>query len=163
MSGELVRIVGVARDFVAPPLPVIDPRGVRAQHRLAQGHRARTTRGTGTTDAPFPLGVGEVHDRLGKVLLGESVRVVGHDAGATGRPDPIPFYGELGSVNPVVITAGAAASRGDELAKGLVGSFSLGAGQFCTKPGVVFVPEGAGFEERVAALVPAAATSRGSA
>jgi NADP-dependent aldehyde dehydrogenase len=73
---------------------------------------------------------------------------------ATGRPDPIPFYGELGSVNPVVITAGAAASRGDELAKGLVGSFSLGAGQFCTKPGVVFVPEGAGFEASVAALVP---------
>jgi NADP-dependent aldehyde dehydrogenase len=73
---------------------------------------------------------------------------------ATGRPDPIPFYGELGSVNPVVITAAAAASRGDELAQGLVGSFSLGAGQFCTKPGVVFVPAGAGFESLVEALVP---------
>ncbi|GAA1973819.1 aldehyde dehydrogenase (NADP(+)) [Microbacterium pumilum] len=73
---------------------------------------------------------------------------------ATGRPDPIPFYGELGSVNPVVITPAAVAARGEELAQGLVGSFTLGVGQFCTKPGVVFVPSGAGFEALVAALVP---------
>ena len=73
---------------------------------------------------------------------------------ATGRPDPIPFYGELGSVNPVVITPAAAASRGEELAQGLVGSFTLGVGQFCTKPGVVFVPAGSGFESLVEALVP---------
>ncbi len=45
---------------------------------------------------------------------------------ATGRPDPIPFYGELGSVNPVVVTAAAVAARGDELAQGLVGSFTPG-------------------------------------
>lgn len=76
---------------------------------------------------------------------------------ATGRPDPIPFYGELGSVNPVVITPAATAARGDELAQGLVGSFTLGSGQFCTKPGVVFVPADAGFEASVAALVPGAA------
>ena len=70
-----------------------------------------------------------------------------------GRPDPIPFYGELGSVNPVVVTAAALAARGETLAQGLVGSFTLGAGQFCTKPGVVFVPRGGGFEELVAAGV----------
>lgn len=69
---------------------------------------------------------------------------------AAGRPDPIPFYGELGSVNPVVITEAAIAERGETLAQGLVGSFTLGVGQFCTKPGVVFVPEGAGFEDLVA-------------
>lgn len=68
---------------------------------------------------------------------------------ATGRPDPIPFYGELGSVNPVVITPAAAAARGTQLAAGLVGSFTLGVGQFCTKPGVVFVPTGTGFEASV--------------
>src|SRR5690606_17632482 len=73
---------------------------------------------------------------------------------AAGRPDPIPFYGELGSVNPVVITPAAAAARGTQLATGLVGSFTLGVGQFCTKPGVVFVPRGAGFEDLVAAAVP---------
>jgi NADP-dependent aldehyde dehydrogenase len=69
---------------------------------------------------------------------------------ATGRPDPIPFYGELGSLNPVVLTPAAVASRGDALAQGLVGSFTLGVGQFCTKPGVVFVPRGADFEAAVA-------------
>ncbi len=72
---------------------------------------------------------------------------------ASGRPDPIPFYGELGSVNPVVITAAAVAARGAELAAGLVGSFTLGVGQFCTKPGVVFVPRDGGFAQAVAAAV----------
>ncbi|MFT4260300.1 aldehyde dehydrogenase (NADP(+)) [Microbacterium sp.] len=75
---------------------------------------------------------------------------------ASARPEPIPFYGELGSINPVVVTPGAAAARGEALAQGLVGSFTLGVGQFCTKPGVVFVPEGLGFEDAVAAAVPAA-------
>ncbi|QHC64653.1 aldehyde dehydrogenase family protein [Rathayibacter festucae] len=56
------------------------------------------------------------------------------------RAEPIPFFGELGSVNPVVITPGAAEERGSALAEALVASFTLGGGQFCTKPGVVFVP-----------------------
>jgi NADP-dependent aldehyde dehydrogenase len=68
---------------------------------------------------------------------------------AARRPNPIPFYGELGSVNPVVVTPGAAAARLDELAEGLVGSFTLGVGQFCTKPGVVFAPAGAGLADAV--------------
>ncbi len=72
---------------------------------------------------------------------------------ASARPDPIPFYGELGSVNPVVLTPAAVQTRGTALAGGLVGSFTLGAGQFCTKPGVVFVPAGAGFEDAVSAAV----------
>ncbi|MCR2783463.1 MULTISPECIES: aldehyde dehydrogenase (NADP(+)) [unclassified Microbacterium] len=76
---------------------------------------------------------------------------------AGARPDPIPFYGELGSVNPVVITPAAVATRGAQLATGLAGSFTLGVGQFCTKPGVVFVPRGAGFEAAVAAAVVGAA------
>ena len=75
---------------------------------------------------------------------------------ASGRRDPIPFYGELGSINPVVITEAAVAARGEALAQGLVGSFTLGVGQFCTKPGVVFVPAGSGFEEAVASVVPGA-------
>ncbi|MBM7503901.1 aldehyde dehydrogenase (NADP(+)) [Agromyces aurantiacus] len=73
------------------------------------------------------------------------------------RPDPIPFYGELSAVNPVLITGAALEARADELAAGLAGSFTLGAGQFCTNPGVVLVPAGSGFAERVAAAV--AATS----
>ncbi|RJQ79860.1 aldehyde dehydrogenase (NADP(+)) [Amycolatopsis panacis] len=65
---------------------------------------------------------------------------------AMARPAPIPFYGELGSVNPVVVTPGALSARGEAVAKGYAGSFSLGAGQFCTKPGLLLVPEGHGLE-----------------
>ncbi len=58
------------------------------------------------------------------------------------RPDPIPFFGELSSLNPMVITPQAAAERGDTIGRELVGSFTLGAGQFCTKPGLALVPAG---------------------
>ena len=70
---------------------------------------------------------------------------------AVSRPEPIPFYGELGSLNPVVITEAALAARGGALAAGLAGSFTLGAGQFCTKPGLVFIPAGSTFGAAVAA------------
>jgi NADP-dependent aldehyde dehydrogenase len=61
---------------------------------------------------------------------------------AAARPDPIPFYGELGSLNPTVLTPGAVAARGAELAQAFVDSVTLGAGQFCTKPGLLFLPAG---------------------
>ncbi|SMH38275.1 NADP-dependent aldehyde dehydrogenase [Rathayibacter oskolensis] len=71
------------------------------------------------------------------------------------REEPIPFFGELGSVNPVVITPGAAHSRTSELAAELVASFTLGGGQFCTKPGVVFVPASSTFADAVTERVDA--------
>jgi NADP-dependent aldehyde dehydrogenase len=77
---------------------------------------------------------------------------------AAARPDPIPFYGELGALNPVVVTPGALAARSEEIVTGFVGSFSLGSGQFCTKPGVVFLPAGHGLEPRLAAAVVEAGT-----
>ncbi|WP_426998109.1 aldehyde dehydrogenase family protein [Pseudarthrobacter sp. N5] len=77
---------------------------------------------------------------------------------ASSRPEPIPFYGELGSNNPVFVTEAAAAERGAEIAADFVASFTLGAGQFCTKPGTLVVPNGSGIVEalRAAALPPAA-------
>jgi NADP-dependent aldehyde dehydrogenase len=57
------------------------------------------------------------------------------------REEPIPIYAEMGSTNPVFLLPGALAARGDELAAGLHGSFTLGGGQFCTKPGLVFLGE----------------------
>jgi NADP-dependent aldehyde dehydrogenase len=72
---------------------------------------------------------------------------------ATKRAEPIPFYGELGSLNPVFVTPAAIASRGDDIADGYVGSFTLGAGQFCTKPGLLFLPEGHGLEDRLTEAV----------
>jgi NADP-dependent aldehyde dehydrogenase len=69
---------------------------------------------------------------------------------AAARPDPIPFYGELGSINPVVVGPRRAAARAAEVAAGLVASFQLGRGQFCTKPGLVLVPNGSALPELVA-------------
>jgi len=69
---------------------------------------------------------------------------------ASGRPVPIPFFGELGSVNPAVVTPAAAAARADAIAGGFVDSMTLGAGQFCTKPGLLFVPAGSDLPRLVA-------------
>ncbi|HWS33236.1 MAG TPA: aldehyde dehydrogenase (NADP(+)) [Actinoplanes sp.] len=73
---------------------------------------------------------------------------------AAARPEPIPFYGELGSVNPVVVTPAAWAERGAAVAEGWVGSLTLGAGQFCTNPGVVLVPDAEAFVKAVDLPVP---------
>jgi NADP-dependent aldehyde dehydrogenase len=66
---------------------------------------------------------------------------------AVSRPDPIPFYGELGSVNPVFVSA--AASRRETIARDYLDSLLLGGGQFCTNPSVLFVPSGSGLVERI--------------
>ena len=77
---------------------------------------------------------------------------------ANARPEPIPFYGELGSNNPVFVTAAAGADRGAAIASEFVASFTMGAGQFCTKPGTIFVPRGSEIVEalRNSELPPAA-------
>src|SRR6202000_2305430 len=62
---------------------------------------------------------------------------------AAARPEPIPVYGELSSLTPVAITPPAAAERAEAIGKGLAASATMGAGQFCTKPGITFVPAGA--------------------
>jgi NADP-dependent aldehyde dehydrogenase len=68
---------------------------------------------------------------------------------ASSRPDPIPFFGELGSVNPTVVTPAAVAARPDDIVTGFVGSFTLGTGQFCTKPGLLFLPVGHGLDDKL--------------
>jgi acyl-CoA reductase-like NAD-dependent aldehyde dehydrogenase len=76
-----------------------------------------------------------------------------HDLAAR-RPIPIPVYAEMSSLNPVFVTAGALAARGDAIADGFVQSMTMGTGQFCTKPGVVVLPDDAharAFVDRVAA------------
>jgi NADP-dependent aldehyde dehydrogenase len=59
------------------------------------------------------------------------------------RPEPIPFFGELGSVNPMFILKGALSARGSKIAAGWAGSLTMGAGQFCTNPGIAVLPKGA--------------------
>ncbi|MEM8803700.1 MAG: aldehyde dehydrogenase (NADP(+)) [Pseudomonadota bacterium] len=77
------------------------------------------------------------------------------------RPEPIPFFGELGSVNPMFLLPGALANRGASIAEGWAGSLTMGAGQFCTNPGIAVVIDGpdadAFVEAAKAALEPIAA------
>jgi 2,5-dioxopentanoate dehydrogenase len=61
---------------------------------------------------------------------------------AASRPEPIPFYAEMSSTNPVFILPGALRERAESIATALHTSFTLGAGQFCTKPGMIFLPQG---------------------
>ena len=58
------------------------------------------------------------------------------------RPEPIPFFGELGSVNPMFLLPAAVAARGAQIAAGWAGSLTMGAGQFCTNPGIAVVIDG---------------------
>ncbi len=67
---------------------------------------------------------------------------------ASNRPVPIPFYGELGSVNPVVVTP-EGAPDGSLFASAYVDSLTMGTGQFCTNPGLLLVPSGSGLTERI--------------
>ena len=60
---------------------------------------------------------------------------------AAARPEPIPCYSEMGSVNPIFVLPGALRKRGSAVATGLQASFTVGAGQMCTKPGLVLVPQ----------------------
>lgn len=55
------------------------------------------------------------------------------------RPEPIPFFGELGSVNPMFLLPDAIAARGAEIGAGWANSLTMGAGQFCTNPGIAIV------------------------
>jgi len=58
------------------------------------------------------------------------------------RPEPIPFFGELGSVNPMFVLPHAAAARAEGMGQGWAGSLTMGAGQFCTNPGIAVVVDG---------------------
>lgn len=88
--------------------------------------------------------------RAGRALFDEANR----------RPEPIPVFAEMGSVNPLFVLPGALKQRGRQIAEGLKNSVTLGVGQFCTCPGLVIGLEGdatEAFGATVAELVGAAA------
>ena len=79
---------------------------------------------------------------------------------AVARPNPIPVFAEMSSLNPVFLLPEALQERSEAIAEGLTGSFTLGVGQFCTKPGLVFGVAGDAltrFQEQLSAHVTAAA------
>lgn len=84
------------------------------------------------------------HENISAVTLTGSINAArAIQALVDERDNPIPFYGELGSINPLMILPGAAEARGDAIADGLFASFTGSGGQLCTKPGVAYVPAGA--------------------
>jgi len=106
---------------------------------------------TDMPDGVFSLVQGNTH-HAGEYLVGHPlVKAVGFTGSFRGgkalydlaqsRPVPIPVYSEMGSSNPVFILPGALKSRREQIATGLAGSINLGAGQFCTNPGLFMVQE----------------------
>ncbi len=128
---------------------------------------------TGMPEGVFSLLFTEGHD-VAQALVGHPAIKAGGFTGSRGgglkllqiaqsRPEPIPFYAEMSSVNPVFILPNALAQRGAQLAAGLHGSITLGVGQFCTNPGIVLAPKGeagdamaAELGEKLRATAPAA-------
>jgi NADP-dependent aldehyde dehydrogenase len=105
--------------------------------------------GTALVKHPLVKGGGFTGSRAGGRALFDA---------ASSRPEPIPFYAEMSSVNPVVILPDALSERSDQLVAGLSGSVTLGAGQFCTNPGLIFLadsPESRSFVEKLGALMSA--------
>ncbi len=100
--------------------------------------------------------------QVGEALVGHPrIKAVGFTGSLAGgralfdlcaaRPEPIPFFGELGSVNPMFVLPAAVANRAEALGAGWAGSLTLGAGQFCTNPGIAVVIDGPDADRFVAA------------
>jgi NADP-dependent aldehyde dehydrogenase len=136
-----------------PAHPATSAAAFEALQRAARRYEAPTgtvnlifglSAGTALVDAPRTSAIGFTGSVGAGLALWER---------ANARAVPIPFFGELGSANPMVVTESAAAERGTEIGTGLAGSMTLGVGQFCTKPGLVFVPSGEPGDAVVAATV----------
>src|SRR5947209_345436 len=111
----------------------------------------RAVKANGFPDGIFSM-LFDAATQVGTALVQHpAIKAVAFTGSATGgqtlmrlaaeRPEPIPCFAEMGSTNPLFILAGAMRERCAQIAQGLWASFTLGSGQFCTKPGVVFVPD----------------------
>lgn len=98
-------------------------------------------------DAPEIAAVGFTGSQTGGMALVERAARRGTDGGPA---LPIPVFAEMGTVNPAVATVLGAETRTHDIAHGFVDSFTLGGGQFCTKPGLLLVPTGSALPRAVA-------------
>jgi len=110
----------------------------------------------GLPEGVFSLLFGSGRD-LGSALVAHpAIKAVGFTGSRSGgtalmqiaanRAEPIPVYAEMSSINPVFLLPAALQARGDAIARGFVGSLAMGAGQFCTNPGLVIAQEGAALD-----------------
>ncbi|WP_447890421.1 aldehyde dehydrogenase (NADP(+)) [Pseudomonas hormoni] len=123
----------------------------------------RAARKTGMPEGVFSLLYGSVGEALVKHPAIQAVGFTGSLRGgralcdmAAARPQPIPVFAEMSSINPVLLMPEALKARGEKIAAGLSASVVLGAGQFCTNPGLVLgihSPEFTAFLERFAGLM----------
>ena len=102
----------------------------------------------------------EIAQDLVKHPLIKAVGFTGSHAGGralfdicAARDEPIPFFGEMGSINPVFVLPDAQGCRGEEIASSWVTSLAMGAGQFCTNPGVIVIGAGKGGDEFIDAVI----------
>ncbi|WP_395474614.1 aldehyde dehydrogenase (NADP(+)) [Saccharopolyspora spinosa] len=127
---------------------------------------------TGMPEGVFSQVVGSGTDIGAQLVRDPRIRAVGFTgsrqgglaiaAAAAARPVPIPVYAEMSSINPVLLLPAALGSRGAELGAAFVGSLTLGAGQFCTNPGLVLMVEGPGLDAFTKAAADAVATNPGA-
>lgn len=95
-------------------------------------------------DSGYEMGVALVADPRVKAagFTGSRRGGLALAAVAQGRPEPIPFYAEMSSINPVILLPAALAARGEKIAPDFVAALTLGAGQFCTNPGLILAIDG---------------------
>ena len=126
-------------------------------------------------DCGLPSGVfalvGGAGNEIGAALVADhNIKAVGFTGSRRGglalvaiaaaRPEPIPVYAEMSSINPVILLPAALKARGEAIGRDFVGSLVLGAGQFCTNPGVILAIDGPDLDTFLAA---ASMTVQGSA
>lgn len=123
----------------------------------------------GLPEGVFSLLTGTSHE-LGSALVADprvkAVGFTGSRAGglalcriAASRPEPIPVFAEMSSINPVFLLPAALEARAEALATGFVGSLTMGAGQFCTNPGLVIALSGPALDRFIAAASPLVASA----
>ena len=102
--------------------------------------------GVAMVESPAVQAVGFTGSRAGGTALMRA---------AAARKQPIPVYAEMSAINPVVLLPDALNERGEAIAEGMLTSLTMGVGQFCTNPGIIFMPDSAGstFKEKFARLV----------
>lgn len=123
----------------------------------------------GLHEGVFSLVGGPSHDLSRALVSDPRIKAVGFTGSRTGglaiaaaaaaRPEPIPVYAEMSSVNPVFLLPAALAARAQALGQAFVASLTLGAGQFCTNPGLIFGVDGDDLDRFIESATAAMATA----
>lgn len=123
----------------------------------------RAVKSTGMPSGVFSLLMGSGREVGTALVSAPEVKAVGFTGSFSGgmalvklaaeRPEPIPVFTEMGSLNPVVLLPKALQIGAEQIAEAFVGSLNLGVGQFCTNPGLVLALEGPDLERFLAKTV----------